>query len=108
MAYGNVMLKHETRNDIKEAPVGFSWTVLFFGFFPTLFRSDWKWFLIILAAALLTLGLSNLVFMFIYNRLSLKDRLMNGYRITQISGTTPEALNAYLGLDTAPFLLQPA
>ena len=28
---------------MKLAPVGYSWTNLFFGFFVPLFRGDWKW-----------------------------------------------------------------
>lgn len=39
-----VMLKNENTGQIKQAKIGFSWTVFFFGFFPAIFRGDWKWF----------------------------------------------------------------
>ena len=79
MAFAKVNLKHPEFEVIKEAPVGFSWTVFFFGFFPPIFRGDWKWGLIILVAAVITLGLSSLIFMFIYNKLYLKSLLEQGY-----------------------------
>ena len=63
----------------REAPVGFSWAVLFFNFFPPLFRSDWKWAAIMALAAFLSFGFSALVFCFAYNRLHIKDLLANGY-----------------------------
>jgi len=37
---------HPDRKMTREAPVGFSWTMLLFGVFVPLFRSDWEWLLI--------------------------------------------------------------
>ena len=79
MASSKLNLKHPQFEVIKEAPVGFSWTVFFFGFFPPIFRGDWKWGLIILVAAVCTFGISNLIFMFIYNKLFIKSLLEQGY-----------------------------
>lgn len=79
MASTTIHLKHSTFEVTKQAPVGFSWTVFLFGFFPPLFRGDWKYGLIILLAAVFTLGLSSLVFMFIYNKLYIKSLLEEGY-----------------------------
>ena len=99
MAYAKIQLLNENTGEMKEAPVGFSWTVLFFGPFPSLFRSDWKWFVIILIAAAITWGLSNFIFMFIYNKLSLKDLFMKGYRAKGFTNITEDALGVYLGMD---------
>ncbi len=73
MAYTSIMFENPNTGAIKEAPVGFSWTTFFFGFFPALIRGDWKWAVVQLLLALITLGLSGLVFMFIYNKLYIKD-----------------------------------
>jgi hypothetical protein len=75
----NISLQHKETNMIKQTKVGFSWTTFFFGCLPSLFRGDWKWFFIQLGAALLTLGASSLVFMFIYNKLYINDLLEKGY-----------------------------
>ena len=69
----------------RNAPVGFSWTVLFFGFFPPLFRQHWVGFLIIFIAAILTCGLSGLVFMFIYNKMYIKHLIEDGYKAKNAS-----------------------
>lgn len=35
-------LKHPVFKNIKEVPIGYSWTMFFFGIFVPLARSDWK------------------------------------------------------------------
>lgn len=65
----------------KEVKKGFSWTMLFFGVFVPLVRGDWKYFFISLFAALITGGISWLVFPFFYNKLYLDDLLNKGYKI---------------------------
>ena len=79
MAFSTLNLKHPDLEIIKQAPVGFSWTVFFFGFFPPIFRGDWKWGLIIFVLAICTFGIANLIFMFIYNKLYIQSLLDQGY-----------------------------
>jgi len=64
---------------VKQRKVGFSWTTFFFGFFPAVFRGDWKWALIIGFTCFITFGFSSFVFCFIYNKLHIQDLLENGY-----------------------------
>ena len=85
MAFTSIMFENPHTGAIKEAPVGFSWTTLFFGFFPALFRGDWKWAIIQLLIALFTAGLSGLVFMFIYNKLYIEELIGSGYKAKSIS-----------------------
>lgn len=70
----------DNNGSIVQATVGFSWTFFFFGFWVPLFRGDIKWFVITLVAAFFTFGLSQLVFMFIYNGLYIKDLVKKGYK----------------------------
>lgn len=63
---------------IIERPTGFSWTTFFFGVFPAMFRADWKFTLIMLLAAAFTCGVSQLVFIFKYNKWHLEDLLEKG------------------------------
>ena len=67
MEFSTINLKHPEFEVTKQVPVGFSWTVLFFGCFPALFRGDWKWAIVMLLLALFTFGISHLVFIFLYN-----------------------------------------
>ena len=74
----SLMNENGVRKQVKK---GFSWTMLFFGIFVPLVRGDWKWFFITLVAALVTSGISWLVFPFFYNKLYLNDLLNSGYEI---------------------------
>lgn len=65
---------------IKQVKYGFSWTFFFFGALVPLFRGDIKWFFIAIIIAFFTFGISHFVFMFIYNRLYLRDLLNGGYK----------------------------
>jgi len=96
MAYGTIYFENPHSGSIKEAPVGFSWTVLFFGFFPPLFRGDMKWAVILFILALITWGLSGLVFMFLYNKLYIKDLIGAGYKVKSFS---PEVSEEQVSVD---------
>ena len=54
----------EKNGMIRQAPVGFSWTTLFFGFLVPLFRGDWVWFIIMLLIGMLSLGVINFILCF--------------------------------------------
>lgn len=43
----HIILINPKNGSSDEIKVGFSWTMLFFGIFVPLFRSDWKWFFIL-------------------------------------------------------------
>ncbi|MGG3510355.1 DUF2628 domain-containing protein [Paenibacillus lautus] len=72
----------------KQVKVGFSWTTLFFAFFPALFRGDLKWavimFIISAVVGPFTLGIgawiSGIIFSFVYNKIYIKELLEKGYR----------------------------
>ena len=64
---------------VKEAKIGFSWTTLFFGAFVPAIRGDWKYAGIMVVCAVITCGISSLVFPFVYNKLYIKDLLMKGF-----------------------------
>ncbi|MHC1749474.1 MAG: hypothetical protein AB9856_14475 [Cellulosilyticaceae bacterium] len=58
----------------------FSWTTLFFGFFVPLFRSDWKWALIIFLIGIITCGLGNIYFAFNYNNIHKNELHRLGFK----------------------------
>jgi len=89
----------------KKGFVGFSWTSLFFGPFPAMFRADWLGFFIyvglgiVLAAA--TAGIGNViqcvVWPFFYNRWFTKRLIESGYVISDGSDSDP-SIRAQLSL----------
>lgn len=99
MAYTSIIFKNPMTGAMKEAPVGFSWTTFFFGVFPALFRGDWKWFLVMVILALFTFGLSNIVFMFIYNKLYIKDLIGAGYKAQSIGSGDLNYASAKIGME---------
>jgi hypothetical protein len=99
MAFTSVVFKNPNTGAMKEAPIGFSWTVFFFGFLPPLFRGDIKWAAIMFIVACFTFGLSNFVFMFIYNKLYVKDLIDAGYKAQSIAKGELGYASAKLGFD---------
>ena len=85
MAYTSITFENPDTGVTRKAPVGFSWTTAFFGFFPALFRRDWKWAIIIFILLLMTLGFAGLVFMFIYNKLYIKDLIKAGFKAKSVA-----------------------
>lgn len=71
----------------KDVKVGYSWTEFFFGFWPALFRGDWKWLLIMIlveiALGMFTWGggtlFFNIIFGFFYNKFYTVDLLNAGF-----------------------------
>lgn len=84
MAYTTIIFKNPKTDITREAPVGFSWTTFFFGFFPALFRKDWKWAAIQIVFQLLTFGVSVLVFSFKYNKLYIRDLINSGFQAESV------------------------
>lgn len=82
MAYATINFKNPHAGTMKSAPVGFSWTTLFFSFFPALFRGHWAGVLLIIAVTLVTFGVGSLIFPFIYNKMYIKHLIGEGFIAT--------------------------
>ena len=115
MAHSHIVFKHPTFGTIKRAPVGFSWPTALLGFWPALFRSDFKWAAIQFAATvgvgLVTLGFGMpvvwIVFGVIYNKIYINGLISNGYLIKSLeSHLTLENLQAQLEVELVSKRLQ--
>lgn len=101
MAYTKISLTNGL--EVKTAPIGFSWTVFFFGGFPCLFRHDWVWAICLFIASALTSGIAAVVAAFFYNKIYVKSLLNSGWKIRQIPlDVTEEKLKNYLGFVELP------
>lgn len=91
MASNKIHFKNPHTGENRKAPVGFSWTVLFFGFIPPLFRSDWKGagliFLLSFGVTLISLDAPapiavwvGVIFAFFYNKFYIKELVKKGYQ----------------------------
>ncbi len=98
MAYTSIIFKNPNTGAMKEAPVGFSWTTFFFGCFPALFRGDVKYGVIQFVIAMVTMGLSNIVFAFIYNKLYIKDLIGQGFKAQSIASGDMNFASAKIGM----------
>ena len=98
MAYTTIIFKNPNSGLMREAPVGYSWTTLFFSFLPAIFRSDWKWAIIMLIIQICSLGLGSIVFSFIYNKLYIRDLIGNGFKAQSIASGNMEFASAKIGM----------
>lgn len=100
-----VQLKHSTTGLTKIGYFGFSWTTLFFGFFPALFRGDFVTFIggfvVIVIVALITAGFGAFVAMiiwaFMYNKYYTRKLIEKGYILNDSAEINKQAAQA-LGL----------
>lgn len=98
MAFTRLLMENPQTEARKEAPVGVSWTVLIFGFLPPLLRGDIKWGLVILAFWLFSAGLTNIIFMFLYNKLFIQELLGQGYKVRSIDEAERQRVLDNLGM----------
>jgi len=98
MAFARIVFEHPVTQEVKEAPVGFSWSTLFLGVFVPLYRGDWKWAIIIFLTNIITLGVSWIVFPFIYNKLYIKEIIKKGYKVKKILDTDLKTIENKIGL----------
>ena len=110
MAFAVITLENKKiTNQMKLAPVGYSWTNLFFGFFVPIFRGDWKWGIIFLAVGIVTAGFlffGFFVYYYIfffscwnsYNKLYASDLLQDGFKVKNLNGADKELVKIKLGI----------
>ena len=100
-----VTLRHKDTGITKEGFFGFSWTTLFFGPFPALFRGDFLtfigYFFILLIVGFFTLGIGalfmGLIWAFMYNKYYTTRLLERGYMIAD-EGSAGAAARSALGV----------
>ncbi len=103
MAIAKVFLANPQTGETRIAPIGFSWTTSFFGYLPAIFRTDWKWTIIMFVLSFVTFGLSYFVFPFIYNKLYINDLLDKGFRIKSIEGADIRTIEMKINRDLRMF-----
>ena len=94
-----IMLRHRDSGLLKTGFYGFSWTTLFFGMFPALFRGDFLTFIgtfVVLAIlGFLTVGIGTgvamLIWAFFYNRYYTRRLLERGYTFADTEANTMQA-----------------
>jgi hypothetical protein len=77
--YKKITLRNAKTGQMKNAPVGFSWTTFFFGFFVPMCREDWKWAGIQFVATIFFGGCCSLFMSFMYNKLYIRDLVAVGF-----------------------------
>ena len=94
MSHTELILKNPRTDKLKAVPLGYSWTVMFFGFFVPLWRKDWKYSLIFFLIYALSIGSLTPVMAYYYNRLYALELLRRGYKLFNIQGRiSPHELN---------------
>jgi NADH:ubiquinone oxidoreductase subunit H len=75
-----IALRNETNGHTIYAPEGFSWTTLFFGGFPAIFRGDILVGILILVLNVFTMCIASVIFAFVYNKMYINKYLEKGYK----------------------------
>ncbi len=105
MAFDTAIFENPHTGQIKEAPLGYSWTMFFFSFFPPMFRGDWKWVAIVffsaLIGALVSFGIlawvGPLVCYFVWNKSYARDLISKVFRLKGVAGGNLDVVDGYVG-----------
>ncbi|MFL6676245.1 MAG: hypothetical protein ACJ8LG_23510 [Massilia sp.] len=103
-------MRHKESGIVKDGYYGFSWTTLFFGFFPALFRGDFITFIggfvISIIIAIVTWGVGaffiGLVWAFMYNKYYTRKLIERGYVLAGSEGENAMAASV-LGVAAPAF-----
>lgn len=79
-----VMMKNPALGLTKKGYVGFSWTYLFFGGLVPLVRGELGIGALHILLSVLTAGISNLIFCFLYNKQFMHRLIEKGYRFADL------------------------
>lgn len=102
MAFTKISLTNG--KELKIVPLGFSWTMLFFGGWVPIIRQDWIWGICLLLASIFTYGIAGIVCAFFYNKNYALRLLRQGFYVHYIPGDiTEEKVRDNLGLMKVPF-----
>ncbi len=85
-----LILKNPRTRIVKNAPVGFSWTCLLFGFCVPFSRGDWLNGILWLTVYFSSFGLSSIPMAFVYNRLYARSLFKRGYILFAVKGTVSQ------------------
>lgn len=96
MPSNKLILKNPRTDLLKEAPIGFSWTILFFDFFVPLYRKDFLWAFVMILCDAVSFGLSTFYFAFAYNRIYAQSLFKKGFVLYQIQGDVPQKYIRFL------------
>ena len=81
MAFTTLVMLNSHTGQTRQAPVGFSWTSLFFSFLVPAFRSHWGACALWAVATVCTSGFAGIVQGFIYNKQYINHLINNGYKV---------------------------
>ncbi len=98
-----IRLKHRETGVTKQGFYGFSWTSLFFGFFPALFRGDYMTFIggfvVQMIIGVFTFGIgalvASIVWAFIYNKYYTTKLMERGYALDDTESNVSAAKMAF-------------
>ena len=97
-----VRIIHSVSGIAKNGFIGYSWTYLFFGWFVPVVRGELGVGVLHLVITLVSFGLSQLIFPFLYNRQYMNRMLTSGWRLDPTDGNYERAKTAlYIRRDIA-------
>jgi hypothetical protein len=102
MAFAKVTMTNGI--EIKQVPLGFSWTTFFWGGWPAIFRQDWLWGILLILGCIFTYGVAGIVCSFFYNKNYAKRLFEQGYHLqTPLpAGVSEEQIRVYLNYVKLP------